>query len=226
MMRRPARRAGRPWQGARAVYIQGMTQAQYYGGNFLLALPGMEDMRFDHSVVALCVHDGDGALGITVCEEMDGLGLREHVAPIVDDLFDQVRLGPLSARGEHREGPRQGGGRGKVDALQRRRVRPVAEMHVREPDAAARDRTLSPPIRMLPVAYELGFAVYAAEIDHFSQRSARDESHRILDGLVITMIEPILQFQAWILAFGLDDVDNIGDSSPRRLFAENMNSAI
>ena len=54
-----------------------MTQAQYYGGNFLLALPGMEDMRFDHSVVALCVHDGDGALGITVCEEMDGLGLRE-----------------------------------------------------------------------------------------------------------------------------------------------------
>ena len=54
-----------------------MTQAQYYGGNFLLALPGMEDMRFDHSVVALCVHDGDGALGITVGEEMDGLGLRE-----------------------------------------------------------------------------------------------------------------------------------------------------
>ena len=41
MMRRPARRAGRPWQGARAVYIQGMTQAQYYGGNFLLALPGI-----------------------------------------------------------------------------------------------------------------------------------------------------------------------------------------
>lgn len=77
MMRRPARRAGRPWQGARAVYIHGMTQAQYYGGNFLLALPGMEDMRFDHSVVALCVHDGDGALGITVGEEMDGLGLRE-----------------------------------------------------------------------------------------------------------------------------------------------------
>ena len=75
-MRRPARRAGRPWQGARAVYIQGMTQAQYYGGNFLLALPGMEDMRFDHSVVALCVHDGDGALGITVGEEMDGLGVQ------------------------------------------------------------------------------------------------------------------------------------------------------
>ena len=56
-----------------------MTQAQYYGGNFLLALPGMEDMRFDHSVVALCVHDGDGALGITVGEEMDGLGLREEL---------------------------------------------------------------------------------------------------------------------------------------------------
>ncbi|MCC4232472.1 YqgE/AlgH family protein [Sphingobium soli] len=54
-----------------------MDQAQFYGGNFLLALPGMQDQRFDHSVLALCVHDADGALGIAVSDEMEGLGLRE-----------------------------------------------------------------------------------------------------------------------------------------------------
>ncbi len=54
-----------------------MMQAQYYGGHFLLALPGMEDMRFDHSVVALCVHDAQGALGIAVGEEMEGVRLHD-----------------------------------------------------------------------------------------------------------------------------------------------------
>lgn len=54
-----------------------MIQARFYGGHFLLALPGMADMRFDHSVVALCVHDEDGALGIAVDEEIKDVTLRE-----------------------------------------------------------------------------------------------------------------------------------------------------
>ncbi|MEC3911257.1 YqgE/AlgH family protein [Sphingobium sp. CR2-8] len=54
-----------------------MTQAIFYGGQFLLALPGMADQRFDHSIVALCVHDEHGALGIAVGEEMEGVTLRE-----------------------------------------------------------------------------------------------------------------------------------------------------
>jgi putative transcriptional regulator len=54
-----------------------MIQKRFYGGQFLLALPGMADMRFDHSVVALCVHDEEGALGIAVGEEMEGVTLRE-----------------------------------------------------------------------------------------------------------------------------------------------------
>lgn len=55
----------------------GMNQARFYAGRFLLALPGMGDMRFDHSTIALCVHDEDGALGIAVGEEMEGVGLRQ-----------------------------------------------------------------------------------------------------------------------------------------------------
>ncbi|NWK96494.1 hypothetical protein DM806_12645 [Sphingobium lactosutens] len=60
-----------------AVYIPLMTEAPFYGGHFLLALPGMQDMRFDHSVIALCVHDAQGALGIAVGEEMEGVQLRD-----------------------------------------------------------------------------------------------------------------------------------------------------
>ncbi|KAA9016378.1 YqgE/AlgH family protein [Sphingobium limneticum] len=54
-----------------------MTETRFYGGHFLLALPGMADTRFDHSVVALCVHDENGALGIAVGEEMEGVSFRE-----------------------------------------------------------------------------------------------------------------------------------------------------
>ncbi|WP_416464840.1 YqgE/AlgH family protein [Sphingomonas sp. VDB2] len=54
-----------------------MIQTRFYGGHFLLALPGMADMRFHHSVVALCVHDDNGALGIAVDQEIEGVSLRE-----------------------------------------------------------------------------------------------------------------------------------------------------
>ncbi|MBV2147461.1 YqgE/AlgH family protein [Sphingobium sp. AS12] len=53
-----------------------MDQTTFFGGQFLLALPGMADLRFDHSVIALCVHDSDGAMGIAVGEEMEGVSLH------------------------------------------------------------------------------------------------------------------------------------------------------
>ena len=43
-----------------------MTEARYLSGSILLAMPGMGDARFDHAVIAMCVHDANGALGIGV----------------------------------------------------------------------------------------------------------------------------------------------------------------
>lgn len=77
MLRRPPGATARAWNGAALVYIRDMTNTRFYGGHFLLALPGMEDMRFDRSVVALCVHDENGALGIAVGEEIDGVSFRD-----------------------------------------------------------------------------------------------------------------------------------------------------
>ena len=35
-------------------------------GKLLIAMPGMGDPRFEHSVVFLCAHSGDGAMGLIV----------------------------------------------------------------------------------------------------------------------------------------------------------------
>lgn len=67
----------RHWQRREGAYIWWMTKVKSYAGQFLLALPGMEDMRFDHSVIAMCVHDENAALGIAVSDEIDGVSLHD-----------------------------------------------------------------------------------------------------------------------------------------------------
>jgi putative transcriptional regulator len=54
------------------------------GGNFLegkllIAMPGMSDPRFEKSVVFVCAHSGDGAMGLIVNKPITGLGFRELV---------------------------------------------------------------------------------------------------------------------------------------------------
>ena len=51
----------------------------YLSGQFLLAMPGIGDPRFEKAVIAMCVHDEEGALGI-------GLGKRgSRWSAIVND---------------------------------------------------------------------------------------------------------------------------------------------
>jgi len=40
--------------------------AGYLDGQFLLAMPGMSDMRFSRSVVYICAHSPDGAMGLII----------------------------------------------------------------------------------------------------------------------------------------------------------------
>lgn len=63
-----------------------MAHSRSYAGQLLLALPGMQDLRFDHGVVAICVHDENGALGISVSQEIEGVGLH--------DLLDSFDIEP------------------------------------------------------------------------------------------------------------------------------------
>ncbi|BEU99298.1 YqgE/AlgH family protein [Novosphingobium olei] len=82
-----------------------MTEAQYLSGRLLLAMPGMGDARFDHAVIAMCVHDDHGALGIGLGQVREGIsfhgllrdvGIDPGVAPDVPILVG----GPVeTARG-------------------------------------------------------------------------------------------------------------------------------
>jgi putative transcriptional regulator len=63
-----------------------MASPDYLTGQFLLAMPGIGDPRFERSVIALCAHDANGALGIGIGATVVGLGLH--------DLLGQFEIEP------------------------------------------------------------------------------------------------------------------------------------
>ena len=56
-------------------------------GQLLVAMPSMQDPRFARSVICLCAHSGDGAMGIVLNKPLDGLSF--------DDLLTQLKLDPV-----------------------------------------------------------------------------------------------------------------------------------
>lgn len=57
-------------------YNEGMSMAPYLSSQLLLALPGIGDPRFERAVIAICVHDENGALGIGIDSEVEGMSLH------------------------------------------------------------------------------------------------------------------------------------------------------
>ena len=53
-----------------------MDDAPYLTGQFLMAMPGIGDPRFDRAVIAICAHDEEGAIGIGIGGAILGLGLH------------------------------------------------------------------------------------------------------------------------------------------------------
>ena len=48
-----------------------MSDAQYLTNQFLIAMPGLEDPNFFHSVTYICEHNDEGALGLVVNRPLD-----------------------------------------------------------------------------------------------------------------------------------------------------------
>jgi putative transcriptional regulator len=59
----------------------------YLTGHLLIAMPGMQDPRFDHTVVCLCSHSAEGAMGLVVNRPLPGM--------VFDDLLRQLKVDPL-----------------------------------------------------------------------------------------------------------------------------------
>ncbi len=69
-------------------------------GHLLLAMPGMDDPRFDHSVILLCSHTEQGAMGLIVNKPAHDLRLSD-----VLDRLSGVDLADTSGLGVHIGGP-------------------------------------------------------------------------------------------------------------------------
>ena len=54
-----------------------MSDPPYLVGQLLLSMPGIGDPRFDRVVIAMCVHDDDGALGLIVNHPLPALKVAE-----------------------------------------------------------------------------------------------------------------------------------------------------
>jgi len=54
-----------------------METPRYLVGQLLLSMPGIGDPRFERVVIAICVHDDDGAFGLVINNPLPGLGVRE-----------------------------------------------------------------------------------------------------------------------------------------------------
>jgi len=66
-----------------------MSQPSFLSGKFLLAMPGMADPRFERAVIAMAVHDQNGAVGIGVGHTRAGIRFR--------DLLRQLDIDPANA---------------------------------------------------------------------------------------------------------------------------------
>ena len=54
-----------------------MEEPKYLSGQLLLAMPGIGDPRFEKAVIAMCVHDDSGALGIGLGRIVPRIGFHE-----------------------------------------------------------------------------------------------------------------------------------------------------
>jgi len=64
-------------------------QPNFLSGKLLLAMPGMADPRFERAVIAMCIHDENGAIGIGIGQKRAGITFRA--------LLRQLEIDPGAA---------------------------------------------------------------------------------------------------------------------------------
>ena len=61
----------------------------------LIAMPGMRDPRFEHSVILICAHSDDGAMGIIINKPLENLqidGILEKLNIVAEPRNPEIRL--------------------------------------------------------------------------------------------------------------------------------------
>jgi putative transcriptional regulator len=60
----------------RPIVASMVEQPSFLSGKLLLAMPGMADPRFERAVIAMCIHDENGAIGVGVGHKRAGITFR------------------------------------------------------------------------------------------------------------------------------------------------------
>lgn len=76
-----------------------MEQAANLTGKMLIAMPGMRDPRFEHSVILICAHSDDGAMGLVVNRPMPEVGFSDLLTQLgIEASGDAIDI-PIGAGG-------------------------------------------------------------------------------------------------------------------------------
>lgn len=82
------------------------SQPSYLTGQLLVAMPGMQDPRFAKTVIFMCAHNADGAMGLVINKVLDSLTFPDLLAQLGIEsvgIGDQIQIhfgGPVeSSRG-------------------------------------------------------------------------------------------------------------------------------
>lgn len=90
--RRSPARGAKPPAGASAARQGDGQREGYLSGQILIAMPGMQDERFVQSIICLCAHSIDGAMGIVLNKPLDNISF--------EDLIRQLGVEPVPPRRE------------------------------------------------------------------------------------------------------------------------------
>jgi putative transcriptional regulator len=77
---------------ARSAPHSAKSGESFLEGKLLIAMPGMPDPRFEKSVIFMCAHSADGAMGLIINKPIDGLSFGE--------LVDKLGIGMNVARSD------------------------------------------------------------------------------------------------------------------------------
>jgi putative transcriptional regulator len=75
------------------------SQPSWLGGQILVAMPTMQDPRFSQSVIFICAHTGEGAMGIVVNRPLQKLKLPELLRQLGIEAAPEARSIRLQAGG-------------------------------------------------------------------------------------------------------------------------------
>ncbi|SMF76114.1 putative transcriptional regulator [Allosphingosinicella indica] len=106
------------------AYSGTMDAPPFLTGQFLLAMPGIGDPRFERAVIAMCAHDEDGALGIGLGRTLSDIGFHALLKQLDIDpgVAPDCRIhagGPVEPQRGFIIHSRDWGGEGSIDVAGR-----------------------------------------------------------------------------------------------------------